>query len=652
MSRSLVLSNGHLTVALDAHGMVRDLYFPHVGLENHLRGHYLHRMGIWVDGEMHWLSDGAWIVNVGCSDAALEGVIEARHEGIGVSLFIHDIVCDAKNIYLRRVAVKNCRDDAREIKLYFSHQFEIQKMHGSDTAYFDPVSHSIIHYKGRRVFLTNGLLEGESFVDFATGRAHFQGKEGSHRDAEDGELSKNPIEHGPADSVIGFYAPYAGQQERVHDYWLIAAESIAEAQALDAYVRHTTPEKLRAKARDAWKEWLTPLLRDFHDLNEAQIRLYKQSLMYARAHVDHEGGIIASVDSEMFQYGLDTYSYVWMRDSAYVALALLEAGNTDVAKRFFEFCAKTVTVEGYFMHKYQPDGALGSSWHPWMVNGRVQLPIQEDETAIVLYVLEAYMERTHDTAFLESVYEALVERPADFLVSFRAADTHLPEPSYDLWERKRGTSTYTSASVFGGLKAAAKLAKMVQKDEKAAVYDTAAREVHHAILTHLFNPKSGHFYNMLHGNGGAEPIDATIDISSAYGVFEFGVLPANEMRLLRAFEASVQRLSEGVTVFGVARFEDDDYYRVPGDSTGNPWFLTTLWYAEYLTAVATTREDLRRVYHLLDWAVRYALPSGVLSEQLDPKSGAQICAGPLAWTHAGYVRATLRYLERLESFGG
>ena len=38
------------------------------------------------------------------------------------------------------------------------------------------------------------------------------------------------------------------------------------------------------------------------------------------------------------------------------------------------------------MHKYNPDGSVGSSWHPWCgSDGLLQLPIQEDETALTLF---------------------------------------------------------------------------------------------------------------------------------------------------------------------------------------------------------------------------------------------------------------------------
>ena len=36
------------------------------------------------------------------------------------------------------------------------------------------------------------------------------------------------------------------------------------------------------------------------------------------------------------------------------------------------------------MHKYRSDSSLGSSWHGWIVNGHPELPIQEDETALIL----------------------------------------------------------------------------------------------------------------------------------------------------------------------------------------------------------------------------------------------------------------------------
>lgn len=651
MARSLVLSNGSLCVTLDAQAQVRDVYFPHVGLEDHVRGHYIHRVGVWVDGTLSWFSeDSDWQIEVGSEGEALASSIVARHTGLQVELVFKDIVYNEKPVFLRRVTVVNKSSHSRDIRLYFAHQFEIYKSHGSDTAYFDPVSHSLIHYKGQRVFLIGAMLDGVPFEDYATGRANFQGKEGTHRDAEDGVLSKNPIEHGPTDSVMGLYGTYAPEQSRTAHYWMCAARSIPEAIELKEYVHTKSPGHMVKTATNFWHAWVNANEVNFDSLSPEHIALFKRSLMFARAHVDIGGGIIASVDSDMLQYGLDTYSYVWPRDSAYVALALDRAGDTNVAKRFFEFCREVITDEGYFMHKYLPDKSLGSSWHPWIQNGVFQLPIQEDETALVIYALREHYRRSHDLEFLEDMFNPLVEKAANFMVRYRDPETKLPEPSYDLWERKRGASTFTASTVYGALIAASELSAILGKASHEANYKKAAEEVREGILKYLWDDKAGIFINMLGKNENGVTRDATLDVSSAFGVFSFGVLPPDDVRLSRAFENTVRVLSHGISCGGIARFQDDDYYRIDTVSPGNPWFITTLWYAEYLIARAKTETDFVRVRDIFSWVVRHAQPSGALSEQLNPQTGTQVCAAPLTWSHATYVIAVLKYLDKVAEF--
>jgi len=61
------------------------------------------------------------------------------------------------------------------------------------------------------------------------------------------------------------------------------------------------------------------------------------------------------------------------------------------------------------LHKYNPDGTLGSSWHPWVEYEETSLPIQEDETALVIHALLKYYEATGDIEFVKEVYEPLVK---------------------------------------------------------------------------------------------------------------------------------------------------------------------------------------------------------------------------------------------------
>ena len=642
MSRSIVLSNGTLAVALDSRGALRDLYYPHVGYEDHVRGHYVHRVGIWVDGRLSYLSeDHAWAITVSCEKDSLQSAIYARNDALQVELTFTDMVYSERPIFMRRVCVKNLADRERTIKLYFAHEYEIYKSHGSDTAYFDPISHSIIHYKGRRVFLMNATLDDEPFQDFATGRMNFQGKEGTHRDAEDGRLSQNPVEHGPADSAIGVYGEYQSGQVRVAHYWIAAGQFIHEAQELNSYIIKKTPEYLVRGAAGMWKDWLGK--RDFGDLTEEHSALFFRSLLYMRAHVDQDGGIIASLDSDILQFALDTYAYAWPRDGAYVAQTLIRAGDPIIAKRFLEFCSHTITKEGYFLHKYLPDSSLGSSWHPWWQDGAMQLPIQEDETALVILTAGAYFKATNDVEFLESMYRSIIERAANFLCNYRE-ESGLPKASYDLWERKRGAHTYTSSSVCAALIVASELSAALEKKDNEKRFKEAAEEVRQAILTHLWDEKRSTFANTI-----SKDLDGTIDASSVYGIFSFNILPLDDERLENSWKTTVECLGDNIASGGIARFENDDYYRVGGGSQGNPWIVTTLWYAEYQIARAKSRADLAPVKQLFDWVVRHAQPSGVLSEQQHPETGEQISVAPLAWSHAAYVNAVILYLEKMHS---
>ena len=651
MPRSLVLGNGSILVGLDKHGFVRDIYFPYVGLENHVGGHFVHRIGVWVDGEFSWLSDPAWGAKVVCGCESFSGSLTAINEELGVSLQFTDLVYNERNIFLRKVRVKNMTSTPKEVRVFFCHEFEMYESHRGDTAYFDPINHVVIHYKGRRVFLLNTRVEGVPFDDYTTGVFNIEGKLGSHKDAEDGVLSKNPIEHGPTDSVLGNTLLLKGGEEKIIHYWMTVADSIREAHDLNTYVLKKGPDHLIRTTTDFWHAWVTKYEFSFYGLSTAAADLFRRSLFFVRAHVDAGGAIIASSDSDMFQGGKDTYSYMWPRDAAFAAQALDRAGDPNVARRFFEFCRDVVTDDGYFMHKYRPDKSLGSSWHPWFHNGKVQLPIQEDETALVLWSLWEHYERSRDLEFVESVYDALIERPAHFLLGFRDFKTGLPKPTYDLWEERLGIHTFTAASVYAGLMAAAKFAGLLGKTQAEHNYLHGAMEIRDAIMRHLYNAKTGSFYRMVTVEGGQVIPDETVDISSAYGVMRFGVLEANDPRLARAFGEAQKELMVQTEVGGLARYKGDKYYEVDPTLPGNPWIITTLWFADYQIKAAKTEKDLEVPRKIIEWATKYAAASGVLSEQLNPHTGAQISAAPLTWSHAQFVITVLNYLDRLEDFG-
>ncbi|MEK7587020.1 MAG: glycoside hydrolase family 15 protein [Patescibacteria group bacterium] len=650
MAKALTIGNGRILLNLDEHAQVRDLYFPYIGLENQVGGRLVHRMGVWVDGVFSFLDDGGWKIEVKAEKNVLAGEITALHKDLELSLFLNDLVYNEKDIFVRKILIKNLAYRERKIKIFFGHQFELTESTAAHTAYYNPSNNTIIHYRNQRAVLINAQLEGRAFDDFSTGVFGIDGKEGTQYDAIDGVLEKNPIEHGPADSFIGLTGIYKADETKILYYWLTVATSIKEATELNDYVLAKGAGHLVETTQNYWQAWVTRENFNFHGLAPDLVRLFNQSLLMMRAHAGTNGAIIASGDSNALQKGKDTYAYVWPRDAAFTALALIKVGDSGVAKTFFSFCNKVISDEGYLMHKYSPDGSPGSSWHPWFRNGQAQLPIQEDETALVLYALWEYYLVTKDLEFIEEIYNSLIRKTADFMVLYRDSRTGLPKPSYDLWEEKWGVATFTASAVYGALTVASDFAKLLGKIKNEDTYRRTAREVKEAILRYLYDDKRGIFYKMLSFNDDELVYDETIDASSVFGIYEFKVLPPDDERLRRALQTTEQATRVNTSVGGIARYAGDIYYQVDKNTPGNPWFVPTLWTAGYLIDSAKNEKDLEPVIEIFRWALKYSSSSGILSEQLNPHTGEALSVAPLVWSHAEYVRAVIKYLAKLAEF--
>src|SRR5205085_4192337 len=58
MPRDIPVGNGSLLAAFDSHYRLADLYFPHVGMENHAGSRF--RFGVWDGTALSWVADASW----------------------------------------------------------------------------------------------------------------------------------------------------------------------------------------------------------------------------------------------------------------------------------------------------------------------------------------------------------------------------------------------------------------------------------------------------------------------------------------------------------------------------------------------------------------------------------------------------------------
>lgn len=647
MPRPLVFGNGAMLVGIDEQYVLRDLYYPQVGHPNHLNGHPI-RMGFWVGGKFAWTSDPGWRRELRYEPGTLVGDSQLYHAELGLRVRIQEAVCPTRNHFLRRMEVHNLQPGPVEVRTFFSHDLRLAENDVGDTAFFHPFVDAMIHYKGPHYLLFGGQTAHGGIDQYATGIKAFGGMEGTWRDAEDGHLSMNPIAQGSVDSTFSLRTtvPPAGAAEVL--YWVVAGRDLPE---VERGYRELIERGVQAELEDArryWSAWSHRKIAGMSTLPVAVQELFTQSLLIVRTQIDNQGAVIAANDTDIMETNRATYSYMWPRDGALVSLVMDRVGYEQLARRFFDFCCRVIAPDRpVLMHKYGPDGTLGASWHPWVVDGHAEVPFQEDETALTIHTIGEHYRHHQDLEFLRELWDRLVAPACDFMERYRDPRTGLPLPSWDLWEERRGVHAFTLAALVQAFRSAAEMADALG-DRRALRYANTADELVEAVQHHLWHEGHGAYVRRLEvlPDGTLVP-DFTVD-AAILNLALFGVVPVDHPRMQRTIERITERLRVQSPVGGMARYEGDYYFRRSDRYPGNPWVICTLWLAQVRIRQAKTHSHLKEPLQWLEWTTRMAAPTGVLPEQVDPDTGAMRSVAPLTWSHAEFLQTVLEYLAKVQ----
>jgi GH15 family glucan-1,4-alpha-glucosidase len=457
MAKTIILSNGNLNIGLNEFGLVSDFYFPDNAYENHTLGKDMfHRIGVRVDGVLSWLNDGDWDFSFEYLDDGLISKIKATNKSLKIRIETKDAVLFDKDILVRSIKIINILDANRKIDLFLHQNFSINSSnHLADTVQYIPNHPAILHYRGKRAFVVtgkilrdiNGSYEWSDFDQHTVGLFGIENKEGSWRDAEDGELAGSNVEHGQTDSVIRFRFELQPKQMTLVQYSISCADSHELAFNNSKKTNDWLFQKELEQTHKEWQSWLKPAQTFAKRLDRKYQKSFLQSFMVAKSHLSHTGAPIASNDSEMLNHARDDYSYCWPRDALFALWPFVRLGYDQELISFFDFCEKIIKPEGYLMHKYLPNGELGPSWHPYaQYDGEKNLPIQVDETAGIVFLVSQFHSKFHNIELLRKYYSTLVKPMSDFLVSF-TDNNGLPKANYELWEMY--FSSFYGAFIFG-----------------------------------------------------------------------------------------------------------------------------------------------------------------------------------------------------------
>ena len=524
------------------------------------------RLGIEREGKLDWLDEAAEVEQSYLQDT---NVLITRLGDVEVVDFVHEL----EPVLIRRVTgegrlVVQCRPD----------------LDGSTRLIGASVEGNRVVFYRRDVALAIGALDAEAFS------------------------------HGFGSAEGGIASPLSGPAVVVVAFGASSREAVAR---LDAALQQDFAELLASRRRhDATRlESAAPLVA----APEGLAALYRRTLLVLDLLSDRRSGAVIAapeLDADFEHSG--GYGFVWGRDLAFIVLAFLAARRTDLAGRALRWLPCAQEPEGLWLQRHWTDGSLAPSW----------CKHQLDETGAILFAYEAAWRELGDERLDADLWPS-ARRGAEFLLGTIEEDG-IPCATADLWEERDGRHAFTAAAVYGGLRAAAAMARR-HEPHLSDSYEASAEVVREAIERELWSDFHGRYLRSL-----GDPI---LDVSLLGLARPFAAVDPGGERM-RATVAALQA-ELGDVEHGVARYAGDTY------AGGNDWVLAALWLGLWCRQVG----DTTGLERSLEYAVRVQTSLGLLPEQVTG-GGEPAWVVPLAWSHAMLLLASRPELDAVPAGQG
>src|SRR5256714_9087822 len=271
MPRDIPVGNGRLLVTFDHQYQLRDIYFPHVGQENHA-GAGPCRFGVYTDipgrhrSRLYWTNDEGWTIRQRYLRDTLTTSVSLDHRELRLAMYCNDVVDFHRPILVRKIKVKNMASHERVVKLMHHQDFNMFGTKVGDTAYYDPELKSIVHYRGKRYLMVTffaeppagappEMLAQQRIDEYATGTSGFHGAEGTWRDAEDGHLQGNAIAQGSVDSTVAHHVQLPPEGEKTVYMAIIAGHTRDELLEMHKWLTKTGPQGVMDRTAAYWRLW-------------------------------------------------------------------------------------------------------------------------------------------------------------------------------------------------------------------------------------------------------------------------------------------------------------------------------------------------------------------------------------------------------------
>jgi GH15 family glucan-1,4-alpha-glucosidase len=393
----------------------------------------------------------------------------------------------------------------------------------------------------------------------------------------------------------------------------------------------TTCREFADRTRDYWMDWVRSLSISY-DWQEAIIRA---AITLKLSTFEETGGVIAahttSIPEAPGTGRTWDYRYCWLRDAYFVVKALNRIGATQTMEDFITFTLGLAANPDQALrpvYSVVPTNPLDERTAPNLQGYRGDGPVRIGNAAadqvqhdtygsIILAAMPMFFDRRLPRPGDEGLFQLLET------LGTRAAKLAL-EPDSGIWEYRgrQRVHTHSVAMCWAGLHRLAAIASRLGLDARAKYWNAVADPIHAELLSQAWNEKRGAFTAAF----GSDDLDASVLLLPDLGIIEtddprFGsTVAAMERELVR--EKHVMRYTGSddfgipMTAFLICRF----------------WLIDAWW-------SLGRRDDAKELF---EDALRHRNRYGLLSEDVDPQSGALCGNFPQTYSMAGLILTAMR----------
>ncbi len=413
-------------------------------------------------------------------------------------------------------------------------------------------------------------------------------------------------------------------------FWTVTAFNLSRPYSVEFF----NSERRLWETRKFWKEWI---IRSKYQ--GVFYETVNRSLLILKGLFFEPTGFMVAAPTTSLPESLGgernwDYRFMWIRDTAYVIEAMVKAGYTDEAMKFYLSIIDRYEKDGrlYSLYPISEDGILEEEilnlngyddTPPVRVGNDAHRQLQVDQYASFISGLRILIENggylsIHTLEKVLAVGEAL--------------EKIWKYPDSSIWEfrTERRDFVYSKLMAWKAFVDLAWLSSKLGMSELQSKYENIATEVRNDIISNGISKKG--YYSQSYGS---DEIDASLLRMPLVGFCDFSdPVYVNTFNVIKKFLMKDDFLFQ--------RYTTKD--GIKGDD--NAFLMLTFWYIRNLLV----QGDLEKASAGLIWIINKMNSLGILPEEFEFKTHRYLGNLPQALSHLSLLLAIFDYDERIKNF--